>query len=161
MRTKWVRSQVLERIRCFDSRKKRIISSATIILFSLFTISCTYTKMVKVEPGKDYENQRIVGFVKTNGEEVDLPKGTPRIIKKNVIEMQGQYEIRLDDIRSVERQSDKDGVDRIWKIIARDGRIFFPKSLIIKKETYAFATNEPISIPLSETERSAYMEISS
>jgi len=106
--------------------------------------------MVKVEPGKDYENQRIVGFVKTNGEEVDLPKGTPRIIKKNVIEMQGQYEIRLDDIRSVERQSDKDGVDRIWKIIARDGRIFFPKSLIIKKETYAFATNEPISIPLSE-----------
>lgn len=154
MKTSWIRIKTLEGIRVFNSEKKRIISSATIIIFSLFTISCTYTKLVKVVPGKDYENREIIGFVKTNGEKVDLPKGIPGTIQKNAIQWKGkteqQYEIKREEIKSVMARPDKKGVVRILTIVAKDGRSYYPETSVQKSDSISFSAHEPILTPLSD-----------
>jgi hypothetical protein len=154
MRTNMVQSKVRKGIRNFNSEKKRILSSATIIIFSLFTISCTYTKMVKVVPGKDYENREIIGFVKINGEKVDLPKGIPGTIKKNAIQWKGkteqQYEIKREEIKSVMTRPDKKGVVRVLTIVTKDGKIYYPETSVQKSDSISFSAHEPILTPLSD-----------
>jgi hypothetical protein len=138
---------------------KKIITVFTLLVFSIFSVSCSTTRLKEVRTAADWQGKKgkIFWVIKTTGEYIVFPNHNPgriigaKIVGKAVIPSKEIVIYRF-NIKKIKK--DKNG--NITEIIRKDGKAYLVITKTVKSdiEKIIFFLDtglyKSVSIPLSE-----------